>query len=99
MMRPALALPFSALRFHATAALQEAKKLHASENGSPFDNDPVNWADLSVHTVEFWESDTGAVGWRVYVSEAGAHAHKLAEFVHEYLTAHGLYGVEVVTEW
>ena len=98
-MRSCLALPFNAIRFHVSAALREAKHLHASENGSPFDNDPVNWADLSVHTVEYWETDGGTVGYRAYISEAGPSAGRLREYVREYLKARGFMDVDVVMEW
>lgn len=97
-MRPALGLPFNALRFHASAALRDARRRFDSGDEA-MGCAAVNWADLSVHMVEFWESDTGAVGWRVYVSEASPTAHALTAHVAAYLKAQGLPDVEVVAEW
>ena len=97
-MRPALAMPFHALRAHANELLSEAKQMH-QEGSSLFAEDGVNWGDLSAHTVEFWESDTGDVGWRVYVSEASPTSNKLMAFMRDRLRARGFIGVEVLTEW
>lgn len=97
-MRTALALPFQALRLHAQQALHDARRRFDSGD-EEMRGAAVNWADLSVHTVEFWECDTGDVGWRIYISEASPTAHALSDHVRTYLSASGFNGVEVVTEW
>jgi hypothetical protein len=48
---------------------------------------------------EFYETDSGTVGWRVLIEEAAPDAAALQIFVREYLREQHLYDVEVVTEW
>ena len=90
-VRHELGQPFHAIRLLATRALAQAKE------DRDFD-DAVNWADLRVISVEYYETDAGTHGYRCYIEEASPSAHKLAAFVHDELLKHGL-NVQVVTEW
>lgn len=94
-MRPELSMPFNLIRHLATEALHEARKVKEAQ----FSNDAINWGDLKVVQVEVYETDAGTCGYRVYIEEASATAHKLRGFVYEYLREHHVVNCEVVTEW
>jgi len=91
-MRAELGQPFHAIRKLATEALAMLKQ-------DPGFDDTVNWADLRVVSVEFYETDAATCGYRVYIEEASPGASKFAGAVHEYLLRHGFINVHVVTEW
>jgi len=94
-MRPCLALPFNQIRLCSTDAIAEARKEHAEGRLE----DAVNWADLRVISVEYWEDDGGCVGWRVIIAEASPTANVFCAFINAYLKYRHLLDVEVVTEW
>jgi hypothetical protein len=94
-VRPCLSLPFNQIRHYATEAIAAARKVHAEGKLE----DAVNWADLRVVSVEYYEDDGGCIGWRVYIEEVSPTASKFQLFIHEYLKAWHLPDVEVRTEW
>jgi len=94
-MRTCLALPFQHIRQHTQEAIHRA---HVAMLGGELD-DSVNWADLRVIGVEFFETDVGTVGWRVIIAEASPTATKFRDYVSAYLASQHLSEVEVVTEW
>lgn len=59
----------------------------------------VNWADLRCTKAEFFFTDSGDTGTRVYLEEAAHDAMELHSFVERYLEAHGFPNVEIVTSW
>ena len=59
----------------------------------------VNWSRVSCYAAEFWTSDLGHRGLRVWIQEASPDAIELVRAVAEELTKRGYPRVEVVTEW
>lgn len=57
----------------------------------------VNWADLRVVDVEYYECLSGEIGYRVYISEA--NCEKLSRALESKLIQLGFTSVEVRTEW
>ena len=94
-MRPSLGLPFNLIRVATTNAIAAAREAHVNNKLE----DAVNWADLRVVSVEFYETDSGYVGWRVLIAEVSPTASNFQRFIHEYLTTQGLRDVEVITDW
>ena len=59
----------------------------------------INWADLSCHSVEWYEDSAGVSGYRALIEEASPNCSVLCAFVVKHLELNGHNDVEVRTEW
>jgi hypothetical protein len=63
----------------------------------------INWGDLGVVDIRYWQALNGASGWEVLIEEASPDAVDLQEFVRERMSIE--YGIdreiviEIRTDW
>jgi hypothetical protein len=90
--------PFKEIEFLANQALTQASIDHQIElYKHSWDKEAINWADLKVVDIEYFEGMSGATGYRVYIEEG--QSPKLEGFVAQYLKDSGYPDIEVRTEW
>lgn len=59
----------------------------------------INWGDLSVVDVRWFESLEGNSGYEVSIEEASPDCHKFRAYIRDVLKGYGFPDVEIKTEW
>lgn len=82
------------------AGIRDAMRLHCSDNRCPFDEEPINWGDLSTRVVRFVVDDGGHAYYEVVIEEASPNAcDNFCLHIQRWLAERNYPDVEVTTEW
>ena len=87
----------TALRTAADEVLIEAFKV--CDEDENLVRAPVNWTEISIEGTERWLSDSGQLGWRVFISGAAPDSRQFQAYVSGRLAARGFDAVEVMSWW